>query len=621
MRIALAIAFLACGFGCRVSEPAQSQSPTAATASQPVHLWRRAYTHRGRDTALPERKATAVVAASAPQCPDAKPLTLYRFIDGIDNCMQQMSQSDIAALGDPFAVNVLAKGIGNSAKWPTSVETVVSLTAAVPNFGANQKNYMLGEGSQITTAVAPRDASRNLRYVITWGANASPTVFLSAAPTGTHPGKPASFLQVIGYDSQKNVFNYYEFVSNPGQPTRTWSLADDSTNARNLATAGRGCMGCHINGALNMKELVPPWNNWNSPAANISPGNIPATVVSDPLYAAPLTGADLLQSNFQNVQSRYSQGLVGAAITISDGTVRDVPMLLRRLITTTTVNFSASNPTPESPNTVQVPTDFFLQSVTLGVPQINLSFAAPSSFTIPKNTHDAFVAANAFALQQLNGSNQVVYRQAGTNFFPLFMPVSAFEDRAVIQQLINQKVIDANFAASVLLVDFPNPIFSARRESLVTYANQIQTAQLLSGSGANPNAVPAQFIARVQATSKNQPACDTAKLLQCSPEQQFLFYAGQRDWQQRAKNQVNPYLAAVVQRLGTDAGANDYLTLWASRQAQFAAAPVIGNFDEFALLLPCNQLTFNSCKRMNPDGTISDDPQSNCSAQTCVQSP
>lgn len=59
-------------------------------------------------------------------------------------------------------------------------------------------------------------------------------------------------------------------------------------------------MACHINGALNMKELVPPWNNWNSPAANISPNNIPVAVTNDPLYQA-LTGADRLQQNFQSL--------------------------------------------------------------------------------------------------------------------------------------------------------------------------------------------------------------------------------------------------------------------------------------------------------------------------------
>jgi hypothetical protein len=610
MRVVAGFVVLVFAARCHVAEaPALAQNSPPAARS-----WKRAYTHRG---AAPARGRSGAVAATAAalHCSDIGPLKRYRFIDGLDNCMQLMSASDIAALGDPFAVNVLAKGIGNASKWPATVESIVSLVTAVPNFGANQQSYMLGEGSQIPTTIAPRDAGRNLRYVITWGAGSAPTIFLSAAPSGTHPGRPPLFLQVIGYDQQKNLFNYYEFVSNPGQPTRSWALAANSDNARNPQTTGRGCMACHINGALNMKELVPPWNNWQSAAASISQNNIPAAVANDPLYIH-LSGAEILQRNFQSRQSSYSQGL--AAMSISGGTIKGVPALLRRLITTTTVNFTATPRTPT--DTVQIPSDFFLAQAAFGTGQINLAFSTPAQFTVPATAYNTFIADQKFALQQLDAQGKVVYQQPGANFSALFVPAMAFEDVAMIQQLINQKAIDANFAASVLLVDFPNPIFSAARESLMKYANQISTAQQL-GSGSNPAGIPAKFIALVQAAAKSQPACDPAKLLQCTPEQQFLFYAGRSDWKQRAQNQVNPYFAAVTQRLGTAAGVNDYLTLWASRQAQFAAAPGAGNLDEFSLLLPCNTLPLGTCKRMNADGTISDDPLSPCAAQTCASSP
>jgi hypothetical protein len=590
---------------------------SAATAGH----WKRAYPHRGgSQRGGPLRGASGGLDTPAPpvaaaSCPDVAPLKLYRFVEGIDSCMQPLSATDIAALADPFAVNVLAPGQGNAGKWPDTVEAIVALVAAIPNFAANQHSYLLGEGSQITTAVAPRDAERNLRYVVSWGSNASPTVFLSAAPSGTHPGQPAGFLQVIGYDAARNRFNYYEYIANPGQSTRSWAFAGNSDNARNPVTAGQGCMQCHINGALNMKELTTPWNNWNSPSANISPGNIPQAVADDPLYQQ-VSGADRLQTSFQSLQTRYSQGLV--SLSIRNGSVSNVPDLLRRLITTTTVNFVA---TPRAiTDTVQVPSDFFLNQAAFGTSQINLAFTAPGAFTLTAARHSAFLSANAFALQQLDANNRLVYRQPGGNFFALFTPAPAYEDVAVMQQLINLKVIDANFAAAVLLVDFPNPVFSATRASLMKYAQQISTARTL-GSGANPDSVPAQFIALVKAAAAGQPACDTTALLACSAEQQFLYYAGQTDWKTRATAQVNPYFAAVTQRLATDAGTRDYLTLWASRQAQFAAAPGVGNLDEFALLLPCNSLALNVCKRMNADGSIADDLQSRCMAQTCASAP
>lgn len=590
-------------------------SPAKAVAESPgvrasTAAWKRSYPHR----AGPLRGGLEAREA-APSCPDIAPLLLYRFVDGVDSCMQAMSAAEIAALTDPFAVNVLAKGQGKAAAWPNTVEAIVALVAAIPNFAANQRSYLLGEGGQITTAVAPRDAERNLRYVVSWGSNATPTVFLSAAPTGTHPGQPAGFLQVIGYDAQHNRFNYYEYIANPGQATRSWAFAGNSDNARVAQTAGRGCMQCHINGALNMKELTTPWNNWNSPAATISAGNIPQAVADDPLYVQA-TGADRFQTSFQSLQTRYSQGLV--SLSIRNGVISNVPDLLRRLITTTTVNFVA---TPRAvTDTVQVPSDFFLNQSAFGTSQINLAFAAPPSFTLTTTRYTAFLSGNGFALQQLDANNQVLYQQPGGNFFALFTPGPAFEDVAVLQQLVNLKVIDANFAAAVLLVDFPNPVFSATRSSLMKYAQQISTAKTLT-TGDNAQGVPAQFIALVKAAAATQPACDTTALLACTAEQQFLYYAGQSDWKTRATGQVNPYFAAVAQRLGTDAGTRDYLTLWASRQAQFAAAPGVGNLDEFSLLLPCNTLALKSCKRMNADGSIADDPLSRCAAQTCAATP
>jgi hypothetical protein len=156
-----------------------------------------------------ESRSTIAAAVPAHRCSDAAPFTAFRFIEGVDSCLQPLSAGDLAQLRDPFAVNVLQKGVGQPNRWPSSVEQIVSLVSAVPGFAANQKSYLVGEGSQITARVAHRDAPRNLRFIITWGATSSPSVFLSAAPTGTHPGDPAPFLQVIGYDQTKNVFNYY----------------------------------------------------------------------------------------------------------------------------------------------------------------------------------------------------------------------------------------------------------------------------------------------------------------------------------------------------------------------------------------------------------------------------
>lgn len=90
----------------------------------------------------------ARLAASAASCPDAKPYSPYRFIEGVDLCLQLLSAADLAQLRDPFAVNVLQKAVGQPHLWPSNIEQIVSLVSAVPGFAANQKSYLVGEGSQ-----------------------------------------------------------------------------------------------------------------------------------------------------------------------------------------------------------------------------------------------------------------------------------------------------------------------------------------------------------------------------------------------------------------------------------------------------------------------------------------
>jgi hypothetical protein len=105
-----------------------------------------------------------------------------------------------------------------------------------------------------------------------------------------------------------------------------------------------------------------------------------------------------------------------------------------------------------------------------------------------------------------------------------------------------------------------------------------------------------------------------------SPGAAILAFPGQSDWQQRARDQINPYFAAIGQRIGTPNGAEDYLTISVSRQAQFSNAPGIKNFDEFSLLLPCSDLSLRVCKRMTVSGTTADDPlwRRACPARLCV---
>jgi hypothetical protein len=570
--------------------------------------------HFGRQSiAAPSQGPSVVSEAATPRvtnCPPLNTSTIYRFIDGIDPCPLPMERSTLSMLADPFARQVLKTGSNSPPSSPNSIEQLRDILEANPDL-AQVRSFMVGEGSQIPNTIANRDASRNLRYVLSWGAE--PSVFLSAVPSGTHPGKPAPFLQVIGYDSNRNLFNFYQLLGNDDAPEiRTWMWSGDSTTAHDPRLSGGACQLCHINGALNMKELASPWNNWQSPKASIRGDNIPVGVANDPLFQQ-LSGADALQTVFQGLQTKYTNGLVAASI--KNDKIVGVPALLRRLITNSTVSFAAVPPEEISNGYMTVPPDFFMWTA-LSSPSLGLSTLP--DLAVPVRQHTDFIKTHGYALQQTDGK-ELFYQQAGTTFFPFFVPVPAYEDQLAIQLMLDQGVIDPPFAAAVLMVDFSNPVFSAQRHSLMKYASMIDTADVIVSGSNNTNGVPAQFAALVAESAKSQPACNITELSNCTPEQQFLYFHT-NDWKKKANDAISAYGKAVSTRIATANGIDDYLTLSASRQAQFTQAPVISNLNEFSLFLPCNDLRFAACLRMNTDGTVSADLdwKQPCPANACL---
>lgn len=554
-------------------------------------------------------EAAAVGEAPAASCPPVQAQMIYRFIAGVDTCMVPMSSGEMAGeLNDPFGQMLIVNSAGHG-PWPASIQdTMSALARATPALPA-PKSFMVGEGSQIPSTLPDnngnpigRDASRDLRYVLTWGpSNGSPTIFLSGP--GAFSGTLADFLQVISFDPKKNVYNYYQHINNAdvGNPSvegepRTWSWAGDSTFARKPATQGQGCFQCHLNGGLNMKELTSPWNNWSSPQSSISSINVPASVASDGIFRT-LGGADQFQNFFQNAMQNYTARSVKS--WIQNQTVTNPPELLRRLIMTTTINF-ASSPSLGSDSTdiTGLPKDFFLNDSALGGgPQgLGLNYSVPV-LTLARPDFNAFVTKNQLCLVNSGTGGQPGYSQPGATHFAFFVPVPAFEDSVAIRQLITQKVVSSKFAAAVLMVDFTNPVFSAARSSLMKYANQITSG---TADGAD---IPSQFAKLTAVAAAGQPPFDDQHPGRGTPEQQFNYYWSQTDWQAACQTQINQYLAAVGARIPTSAGASDYLTLAVSRGVQFAQDPQVGSLNEFQLLLP--QSTLGNIKvQMLPDGTL-----------------
>ncbi len=141
--------------------------------------------------------------------------------------------------------------------------------------GYDQKSFIVGEGGHISWTPETKDLQRALRLTVIRFKGANADIMISA---DTFPG---GFLQILAWDNNKGVFNYYERLAGP-----SWVWRGDSGHSMKEPTRGKGCFQCHVNGNPNMKELNFPWNNWSSMVAPIPDSAVPptSTLLQDPLF-------------------------------------------------------------------------------------------------------------------------------------------------------------------------------------------------------------------------------------------------------------------------------------------------------------------------------------------------
>lgn len=559
----------------------------------------------GTAPSITTRRAESLSREAAGACPVVTPQELYRFVAGVDSCLTPMTSGEIGGLRDPLGL-MLARNQNGAGPWPSRVaEVVTAVQQGIP--GLRRASYVVGEGSQVPAAVTSRANNRNLRYVITWQNGSTPSIYLSSRPDATSP----IFMEMIGWDPVKRAFNYYRYISNSEvvdddpDDVRTWTYAGDTASSRSSASAGRGCFSCHRNGGLNMKELKAPWNNWHSQLALIRAGNVPTGVASDPLFREASNAESFERDVFRPVMQALMVERVRSSIDSSTRQVTDPASLLRHLMTNTTVNFTSSQVVARSAAPpLNIPPTFVINDDLLGSGGLNLGYAN-QLLTLPVPDYRRLVASHRL----VNGVNsrRPEYAWPGDNFFAVFYPEPAFEDVAAVQELWRQMVISPELAAAVLMVDFPNPVFSPSRDALWKYAEQITTGV------ADGEDIPHQLAELVREAAASQPPCTHPDRTKCSPEQQFVFYweiTRQPDWRQRLAAILNPYLAAVAQRMSS--APEDSLTLARSRQEQFQNYPGICNLYEFDLMLPCSEHSGTGWYQMNSEGTLSPQPQSVC---------
>ncbi len=510
-----------------------------------------------RQYAYAPRGAVADVAEGVSATPDDfKPAAgaVYRFFLGRDAAPVLLSATEVAAqLHDPFAQIFLQRG-----RSPQSLrEVLAGLDAenASPNGLPNQKIFLVADGGQIPWTQETAALPRQLRLAVARMRTGDADLLIStAAPYDSGE----VFLQLLAWDDVNQAFQFYQRMHG------SWVWAGSSWQALEEDTRGRGPFDSHVNGGLVMKELKAPWPNWSSISAKISPDvlepNDPQR--ADPLFLA-VESADQLELLVRGGLSRWTNARFNRCLTGSR--LSRAREFLRQILQTTSINLTSAREASRAIATdddLHLPFTFFLNFTAF-----RDVFGLAPVFHAPR-------VAGQFYLDCLTRYNVAVgaddFRFPGDTHFAFLAPEPAAEDLVVLDGLVSRNLLPPKLGAALLMVDFPNPVFSERRAKLLAYMpEEFGAADIAS-----------IVVGAVQAAAPSLPAA--------APEHEFLalWNTPNDSWQSEYTARLQKYLDAVAARLATEAGFDDFFRLGESRRREFRRRPLA----EFALTTPSTNI-------------------------------
>jgi len=466
-----------------------------------------------------------------------------------------------ARLADPFAQLVLFSGDPLPGSLPALLAQLDRFNADAGRGLPEQRSFVVADGGQIPWTEATDDLERTFRLAITRQrtGGSEPDLLISAS---TNIDSDDAFLQVIGWDAATGAFQFYE------RRDGAWVWAGSSWDALDPMSRGKGPFDSHVNGALNMKELKQPWVNWNSMAARIRDT---ALAPDDPLRNELLwtgrSGAEDFETKVVRPGIRRWNDARFKRLSES-GRLMRLPEFMRQVLGTSTVNLTSSTTSNARLATAQslpLPLTFFINSDAL----VNVIGLEPDI-----NPPQASAAVYRAVLQKfevaLTDGN---HRFPGDTNFVCVVPEPAFEDVLVLETLLSLGVMSRKMAASLLMVDFPNAVFSLRREALLKYVPESSSLQ-------DPTDFEHAFVNNVQ----QAVAAGTAG----KPEHALLanLALASNAWEKEFVRRIEAFFEALApQFTDADLFANIF-ALAESRRREFRKRPLA----EFRLTIPVTNI-------------------------------
>ncbi|MGI8805033.1 MAG: hypothetical protein ACR2IN_04995 [Thermoleophilaceae bacterium] len=488
---------------------------------------------------------------------DLDPSILHRFVVGDPEGPRALSPDEIAAeLGDPFASLLLAAG-----RFPkTADELLATIDEVTPDDDPlrKQMSFLLGEGSQLPGGPDAPGTNRGMRFLVTRGSAPDIDLLISAS------FPDSGLVEVMAWDRRAGGFNYYR---NAVGERGAWAFAGNARDALDPPTKGKGPFESHPTGSLLMKELKFPWLHWHSPAVNIFPEAFDTgdRRVAHRWFQEKL-GADVAELSVAIPSiDRWTAVRFDAAI-LAGGAVADPRRIVEQVVTTPTVNLTTSNTASGAVTTgdaVDLPATFFLDVDALCGPQLDLE--PPPPFAVSGEHYLAALAQFRSALVDRGSGfrHPADEDQFADTHFAFAVPERAFEDQATLREAIARGLLTPRLAAALLMVDFPNPVFSARRTALFAHA---------PADAPDASAYSARYADAVLA------AADAAG--DGSPEREFADLWGAGESFVAAFNQrLMPYYEALTARLATREGYFGIVRLAESRRQGVRTLPIGSEFD------------------------------------------
>ena len=361
--------------------------------------------------------------------------------------------------------------------------------------------------------------------------------FTEATPDGKLVSNRAGLvIEAIAWDPGKQFYNFYELVED------VWfyrgdsqDILDDLRLLHRERSAGAGpfgtklrCSGCHLNGGLVQKELAPPHNDWFTrarplPLGGLRPDAFVAAKLADVVDAAELSRLVVESQRRLADSPGYRKALAA----------RSLQERLRPLFCPVELNLvSESFPFDDGRPTILVPSEFFADVR-----------VAANDVRVTRQAYDA-------ALRSLRSQLPGTPGRADADH-PWLTPAKAQSDITAVEALVRQGVIDAEFVADVLAVDFTNPVFSASRCGLL---------KLVPATGGS------DFMPRFRQALQHSKAPAAAELLQNLTQ-------AERTAGFHAKN-VAAFLTSCAQRASDPEAVRAWVRLLAQRRAEVSASEI-----------------------------------------------